>query len=201
MAAPSTNIEPVTGRRGATIVLYAGFGLFLLVIGLLVASSVGRRDVPTFVASPATRVRSADWQRTGDTITIDASDDARWRFVSFTRGTTLLAGDTSEWTIGIERYKVMVNGVAADAGAVPFELAKTPGGERFVGAESLGDSTNAALRHWYRYNFLTHLLEPNGHTYVIRDRLGGLWRVEVLSYYCPGPDAGCLTIRYAPLRS
>ena len=199
MAAPSTNMEPVAGRHGAPVVLYAGFGLFLLIIGLLVASSLARRDVPTFSISSVPRVRSVDWQRTGDTITIDASDDGRWRFVSFSRGETLAAGDAGEWAIGVERYKVMVNGVAADAGAVPFEAAKAPSDAAFLGAESLGDSTNAALRHWYRYNFLTHLLEPNGHTYVIRDRLGAMWKIQVLGYYCPGPDAGCLTIRYAPL--
>jgi len=200
MAAPSTNIEPVAGRRGATVVLYTGFGVFLLIIGLLVASSVVRRDVPTFSVSSVPRERSADWQRSGDTITIDASDDGRWRFVSFSRGEALPVGDAGEWVIAVERYKVMVNGVAGDAGAAPFEAARAPSNGAFLGAESLGDSTNAALRHWYRYNFLTHLLEPNGHTYVIRDRLGGMWKIQVLGYYCPGPDAGCLTIRYAPVR-
>ena len=89
--------------------------------------------------------------------------------------------------------------VAADAGTVSFDAVSEPAAAAFVGAESLGDSTNAALRHWYRYNFLTHLLEPNGHLYVIRDRSGAMWRVQVLSYYCPGPTAGCLTIRYAPV--
>ena len=197
MAVPSSHIEPVV--RGRTPpALYIGFGFFLLVIAFLVASSVGRRDVPTFVPSSATRARPADWRRTGDTLTIDASDDGRWRFVSFTTGAAL-AGDATDWTIGVERYRVMVNGVAADAGGGAFEAVRVPGEATFVGAESLGDSTNAALRHWYRYNFLTHLLEPNGHTYVIRDRAGGLWKLQVISYYCPGPNAGCLTIRYAPV--
>jgi len=169
-------------------------------MGFLVASSVGRRDVPTFVPSPETRVRAGDWQRAGDVVTIDASDGGGWRLVSFNTGAELASGaGAGDWTIGVERYRVMVNGVAADAGTVSFDAVSEPAAAAFVGAESLGDSTNAALRHWYRYNFLTHLLEPNGHLYVIRDRSGAMWRVQVLSYYCPGPTAGCLTIRYAPV--
>jgi hypothetical protein len=53
------------------------------------------------------------------------------------------------------------------------------------------------LDHWYRYNLLTHLLEPSGHAYLVRagDKL---WKLAILSYYCPGLTAGCLTVTYAP---
>ena len=126
-------------RRDVPVALYAGFGLFLVVIAFLVASSVSKRDVPSFAASPLSRVRTADWARTGDTITIDASDDGRWRLVSFSKGTVVARGDASDWTIGVERYRVMVNGEAADAGSASFDAVSIPNSSAFVGAESLGD--------------------------------------------------------------
>ena len=43
------------------------------------------------------------------------------------------------------------------------------------------------------------LLEAKAHVYALRTRQGRTWKVQVLSYYCPGLRAGCLTIRYAPL--
>jgi heme-binding HmuY-like protein len=200
MAAPSTELGVPARRRTAPLALYLGFGVFLVAIGYLVASSVTRRDVPAFAVSPTTRVRAPTWERVGDTMTIDASDDAHWRFASLANGNVLPAGDTTNWTIAVQRYRVMVNGVAADAGQVPFDVVPQPSRQAFAGAESPSDSTNAALRHWYRYNFLTHLLEPNGHVYLIRDARGRMWRMEIVSYYCPGPEAGCLTIRYGPWR-
>jgi hypothetical protein len=197
MATPLAKIDETTQRERAPVPLYLGFVVFLVVIGYLVASSVGRRDVATFGPSSLSRTRAPAWARTGDTITIDASDDTRWRLLSFASGRLLGSGDTSDWTIGVARYRVMVNGDAADAGQVAFDSLRASPRWAFVGAESPSDSTNAALRHWYRYNFLTHLLEPNGHVYVLRSRSGELWKLQVVSYYCPGPEAGCMTIRYA----
>ena len=36
-------------------------------------------------------------------------------------------------------------------------------------------------------------------TYVIHTRDGRYVKLELLSYYCPGPEPGCLTFRYAIL--
>ena len=61
-----------------------------------------------------------------------------------------------------------------------------------------GQPENAAIKHWYHYNLLTHLLEPNGHVFVVSTPAGALWKLAVVSYYCPRLQAGCLTFRYAP---
>ena len=55
---------------------------------------------------------------------------------------------------------------------------------------------NAAMRKWYRYSMLTHLLEPAGHAYIVRTRDRRYASVQVLSYYCTGLRPGCLTLRY-----
>ena len=55
---------------------------------------------------------------------------------------------------------------------------------------------NDALRRWYRYGFFSHLLTPAGNVYAIRTADLRYAKLEILSYYCPGPVAGCLTFRY-----
>lgn len=52
------------------------------------------------------------------------------------------------------------------------------------------------LGRWYRYGFMTHLLEPAGGLYEVVTDQERTATVEVVSYYCPGLQAGCLTLRY-----
>ncbi len=54
---------------------------------------------------------------------------------------------------------------------------------------------------WYTYNLLTHLLEPKSLPYVVHPTGGRAFELTILSYYCPGLTAGCLTLRFAPLTS
>jgi hypothetical protein len=54
------------------------------------------------------------------------------------------------------------------------------------------------LGRWYHYGMLSHLLESTGRLYPVQTSGGQDGTVEVLSYYCPGLEAGCLTLRYRP---
>ena len=94
--------------------------------------------------------------------------------------------------------KQQVKAVETDLGRVPFEQAGSATGASFVSTTIARQPSNPAIDHWYRYNLLTHLLEPNGHLFAIHSA-GTTWRLAVVSYYCPHLVAGCLTIRYAPL--
>ena len=187
---------PPSLRRGAStpIPLIAGFGLFLVAIVYLLAASFSRRTAPVFAPSPAERVRAAGWERTGDTLTIDATDGERWRYVSLTLGRVLAPPDTSGWELAAQRYRLMAPGGIQDLGEASFAAANagSPTSAKL-------EPRTASLDHWYRYNLLTHLLEPSGHVYVIRagDKL---WKLAIVSYYCPGLTAGCLTVTYAPSR-
>ena len=184
-------------RLGALpIPLLALFGAFLLAMGYLVAASITRRTAPVYAASPADRTRSAGWERGGDTLTIDASDGERWQYVSLAHGRVLVPPDTAGWELAVQRYRVRSLGSIIDLGERAFESAARRGADASGGAPAAAD-----LGHWYRYNMLTHLLEPNGHVYLVRPAgtAGPSWKVAVLSYYCPGLTAGCLTIRYVPL--
>jgi hypothetical protein len=177
------------------------FGAFLAAIAYLVAASLTRRRAPVFAISSPERSRPVNWERTGDTLTIDATDGDSWRHVSLARGRALDIGDTIPWEIAIQRYRVITpTGLAiADLGDVPFDGAHVPSDARFVPTKDGQHPENAAIDHWYRYNLLTHLLEPNGHVFAIRSATGTLYKVAIVSYYCPKLVAGCLTIRYAPL--
>ena len=181
-------------RTGAAvpIPLIVVFGAFLVAIGYLVAASFTRRSAPVYAASPANRTRAANWEQVGDTLTVDASDGDRWTYVSLWKGRVLDPPDTVGWELAVQRYRIRARGVQ-DLGPISFERATSgPVIDSFGSPEVL-------LDHWYRYNMLTHLLEPKGNVYVVHPRSLDQWKVAILSYYCPGLVAGCLTIRYAPI--
>ncbi len=69
--------------------------------------------------------------------------------------------------------------------------------DRFVGNITASDTVSTATKRWYRYNVLSLLLEPRGHVYVVRTSERRYAKFEILSYYCPGLVAGCMTIRYS----
>lgn len=188
------------GRRAASapLPLLVGFGLFVVALGYLVAASLTRRHAPVFVPSPTVRARAGDWRRVGDTLTLDATDGERWRFASLTQGRALTAPDTAGWELAARRYRVTVAGALADLGPVAFDSARVAPTTRFVASSSHEDA-NEAIRHWYEYSLVTHLLTANGHVYALRTTAGRLWKLQVVGYYCPGLVAGCLTLRYAPL--
>lgn len=182
----------------APLPLLIGFGLFVAGLGYMVAASLARRDAPVFVPTSAVRARAAGWARAGDTLTLDATDGARWRFASLTLGHPLERADTARWELAARRYRITVAGAIADLGTVPFDSARVEPSARFVPSRP-GEMGNEAIGHWYRYSLVTHLLEPDGRVYAFRTRDGAQWKLQILGYYCPGLTPGCVTLRYAPL--
>jgi hypothetical protein len=178
--------------------LLIGFATFVVAMVALVAASLRRREAPVRAPSSATRVRAAGWERAGDTLTLDATDAERWRRASLALGRALAASDTATWEIAARRHRITVAGAIADLGAVAWDSVRVPADARWVASRPQEDA-NAALAHWYRYDFTTHLLEADGRVFALRSPSGRLWKLQVLGYYCPGVRAGCLTLRYAPL--
>ena len=205
----------MTGRARPPLPLLIGFAVFVVAIVYLIAVSMTPRDVPTFEPTPLVELaaqddglllsRSADAERAVpaprlDTITIDAGNPDAWRYFSFRRRALLQAPDTLEWDLAVRRYHLRTAGMAADLGP-PGESDASPWDASFLADDGRDDSGHPAMRRWYRYGMFTHLLESRRHAYLVRTRDGGLARIEVLSYYCPGPRPGCMTLRYAyPLR-
>ena len=176
--------------------LILGFAAFLVVITFLIGASLVRPKVAEFAPTPAGVRPSAG--PGPDTVTIDTRDPARWRFYSLRRG-AISPPDTGDWDLAFRRYHAITSGSAADAGAVAFEEATTAPAADFTETVFARDTLNPALSRWYRYGFVTHLLRPNGHVFLVRTRSLGPIKLEFLSYYCPGGRPGCLTFRWAPL--
>jgi hypothetical protein len=186
-------------RRGVTaapLLLYGLFGVFVAATAYLIASSLTRRSVLTYAPTPAPLDQDSGSRAPGaiDTLTIDATNADRWTYVSLTRRAVLAFGDTAGWELAVRRYQVRSSGLVSDVGVTGLDqVARTPDNGRNATAPS-------DLGHWYRYSWLTHLLEPSGHVYEIHSSGGRTFALQIISYYCPGPTAGCLTVRYVPIR-
>jgi hypothetical protein len=139
-----------------------------------------------------------------DTATLDARDGDRWTRFNLALGVIAKPGEA--WDVAVKRYRLVVNGgpglsgqagvVALDSAFVTILEAPADGyGESRVTPG--GDTVNAVLEDWYSYSLFSHLLEPRPTTYVIRTHDGKYAKLSVLGYYCPGPEPGCLTIKYA----
>jgi hypothetical protein len=182
----------------APLPLLAGFALFVAGLAYLVVMSLTRRDAPVFAPSAMARARGANWERVGDTLTLDATDSDRWRYASLSSGRPLAGPDTAGWELAARRFNINVAGPVADLGPVPFAEARlTPSASYLLWG--MRAPANGAIGHWYRYNLVTHLLMPGDHVYALRTADGRLWKLQLLGYYCPGLVAGCVTLRYAPL--
>jgi hypothetical protein len=162
--------------------------LFVVVLASIVTASLARGRVAVY--EPGIR---------GDTITVDARDESRWRFVELRRG-SLASPDTSGWDLACRRFHVIVAGGVADLGAVPFDQVDAAPDSGYIATVLGRDTLNPAVARWYRYSMVSHLLESRRRTYVVRTREGRYAKLEFLSYYCPGPAAGCVTFRYAFIR-
>ena len=181
--------------------LVGGFALFLLAIAGLVGSSFARREVPVFSPTPLERVRAPLREGETDTLTVDATAADRWQPVSLARGARVDAPDVTVWDLAVRRHHIIAGDAIADLGAVPFDSVSRAPADGYVANSAASDTSNAAIGRWYAYSLWSHLLTSRGHTYVVRTPGGRYAKLEVLSYYCPGLRAGCMTVRYAFLPS
>jgi hypothetical protein len=53
-----------------------------------------------------------------------------------------------------------------------------------------------ALHRWYNYNWITHVVSSDKHTYGVRTATGETALMIFLSYYCDDGSAGCITFQY-----
>jgi hypothetical protein len=162
MADSRSDTSATSARSAARTLLLVGLGLFVVLLGFMVATSLARRAAPVYELTPVGVPLQPD---TGAVLlTVDARDEGAWRFVDLDTGTALPPGDSTGWDLAAQRFRLRT---------------------------ARGD-----LGRWYRYGFTTHLLEPAGLVYEVSTDRGNAATVEVMSYYCPGLQAGCLTLRF-----
>ena len=68
--------------------------------------------------------------------------------------------------------------------------------EGYVLTEGGADPRNAAIAGWYGYGYFSHVLTPHPRVWAVRTADGRYAKLELLGYYCPGSQAGCVTFRY-----
>ncbi len=169
-----------------------------------VALSLSRPEPVTF--PPSTEARPAHGRLVGPLLhTVDARDPERWRFFSFARGEVVEDPQPFEWDLAFRRFRVIVNGGEGfpgmggvlDLGETPFdEVADVPE-EGYVGTVAArSDSIAEPLGDWYRYSFVSHLLQPRPRVYAVRTSDGRYAKIRFEGYYCPGAQPGCVTFRY-----
>jgi hypothetical protein len=168
--------------------------LVLAVATALVALTLRQPDVPTYVPTPPAP-RDADSALVGPVrYTIDATAAEAWRAFSFRLGSTVDGGGD----LAFRRYAIIAGPGAGirDLGEAPFDDVRTVPTDGYQGNEGRAEPRNPAIAGWYRYGFFSHVLTPRPHVWAVRTGEQRYAKLQIVSYYCPGPRPGCLTFRY-----
>ena len=161
---------------------------------VLVALTLRQPDVPTYPLTQA-QPREAGRALVGPTlVTLDATGAEAWRNFSFRVGTVVDGpGD-----LAFKRYAIVAGPGAGirDLGEIAFDQVKTVPADGYAANEGAAEPRNPAIASWYRYGFFTHVLSPKPHVWAVRTTDGRYAKLEMVGYYCPGPQPGCPTFRY-----
>ena len=146
--------------------------------------------------------------------TLDARASDTWTFFDFSRGSVVEVPHQFglDWDLAFQRHKIIANGGATNPkgrggllnlGEVPFEEVTEAPADGYIedtiaSISPAGILTeNLAIKAWYRYSMLTHLLHPKPNTYIVRTADGKYAKIRLVSYYCDGGEAsGCFTFEY-----
>jgi HmuY protein len=210
---PPPALPPSRTRRCVRLILLAmpllGLAAVFLAPWLFPASPVGN-----YTATPPNPTESGDRLVGPVLYTLEARAAEQWTFFDFSRGSVVEVPHQFgvDWDLAFQRHKIVANGGATNPkgkgailnlGGVAFdELLEAPP-EGYVedtiasiNAETL-TTENLAIKAWYHYNFLTHVLRAKSNVYVIRTADGKYAKLRLVSYYCDGGQAsGCFTIEY-----
>jgi hypothetical protein len=161
----------------------------------LVALTLRRpADVPTWAPSTVAPIETGRALVGPVRYTLDAREAEAWRQFSFRLGSAVESGGD----LAFKRYAI-VAGVGAgvlDLGEVRFEDVTSVPADGYQANEGAAEPRNPAIASWYRYGFFTHVLTPRPRVWAVRTADGRYAKLELLGYYCPGPQPGCVTFRY-----
>ena len=169
----------------------------LALAATLVALTLRPATVPTY-APTAPGPREAPAGLVGPVLyTVDATDPETWRPFSFRLGSVVDTG-TRGWDLAFRRYAIVAGAGAGirDLGEVRFDEVRTVPADGYAANEGGGEPRNPAIGSWYDYGFFTHVLSPKPRVWAVRTTDGRYAKLEIIGYYCPGPNPGCLTMRY-----
>ena len=181
-------------------------GIVLLLVGaavFFVMKSLQAPEIPWFAVSEAIPVE-ADSSLVGPIqYTVDARGQSPVYF-DFSRGSVVSGSEPYDWDLEINRFNIKSNGGDGffgdggiqDLGSVDFNSLQSVPEEGYIQNSQERDITNLAMDHWYNYNWINHLLAPRSNVFAVRTADSRYAFLEILSYYCAGAQAGCLTFNY-----
>ena len=161
---------------------------------VLVALSLRQPDVVTYpltVAAP----REAGRALVGPVLyTLDAQSAEAWRHFSFRLGTVVDGGGD----LAFKRYAIVAGPGAGirDLGETTLDQVRAVPADGYATNEGAAEPRNPAIAGWYTYGFFTHVLSPRPRVWAVRTADGHYAKLEMVGYYCPGPQPGCPTFRY-----
>ena len=180
----------MTGSRGPILAAT----LVSVVAVVLVALTLRPPEVPSY-ALTAGAPNDAGRALVGPVLyTLDATSAETWRSFSFKLGAVVDGpGD-----LAFKRYAIVAGPGAGilDLGQTAFEQVRTVPAGGYVLNEGAAEPRNPAIASWYTYGFFTHVLSPKPRVWAVRTADGRYAKLEMVGYYCPGPQPGCPTFRY-----
>jgi hypothetical protein len=131
--------------------------------------------------------------------TVDARASDAWTYFSFRLGSVVDTGGGPHWDLGFRRYAIIAGPGAGilDLGERRFDEVRTVPADGYQPNEGAAEPRNPAIASWYRYGFFSHVLSPRPHVWAVRTADGRHAKLEMVGYYCPGGQPGCVTFRYA----
>ena len=143
--------------------------------------------------------------------TVDARSKELWMYFDFSRGSVIGITDpkTDDWDLALQRHTIRSNGgatnpagQAAIAGIETTDFAslqQVPAAAEFqsdIRTKKRLHAYNPALQKWYHYSYTSNILTPKQMVYIVRTQDGKYAKMRLLSYYCKGNIAGCMTFEY-----
>lgn len=143
--------------------------------------------------------------------TVDARSKDVWMYFDFARGSVVAVQDpkTEPWDLMFQRYVIKTNsgdtnpggrgGLLRLEGHDLTAITRVPDKAEFVTdihPKNRLSSYNPVVAKWFNYSYLANVLAPKPVIYLVRTHDGKYAKMRILSYYCTGQSAGCLTFEY-----
>jgi hypothetical protein len=143
---------------------------------------------------------------------VDATSETDWVYLRLSDGRQLEVGDPlaedAGWDLGFQRFHIkLAGGISGSAGveAAPIEGARLEDvdaapAEGWITDAPDGDDDNEdpdyALRDWYAYDVMTHVLTPRDVVWAIRTGDGEVYELRIEGYYDDAGTSGHLRFRW-----
>ena len=186
-------MKVMISRRARVVLAVAAM---VVVAATLVALSLRRPSVPAYAPTPLSP-RKVGRALVGPVLyTVDATSPERWRRFAFRLGSVIDDAGPLDWDLAFRRFQIIASGGVVDLGEVAFAAVTSAPESGYQATEGESEPRNPALASWFRYGFFSHVLTPRPRVWAVRTADGRYAKIEIVSYYCPGFQPGCLTFRY-----